>query len=134
MCSIAGLRHYKLFQLLQSLIILPSFRLLDAIEVTGERGVCNSNFARVVQSTKFLFSSPAFEDLYSCTNIQELITLLTHVFESLSKGDGRDWQPMAIFVLDMAVSRTVYRGIEGNVAELAEEIGDLKYVPRQLMR
>jgi hypothetical protein len=41
---------------------------------------------------------------------------------------------MAIFVLEMAPSRVVYRRIEENVAELEEEIGDLKYVRGELMQ
>jgi hypothetical protein len=64
-----------------------------------------------------LFSSPAFEDLSFCTNVQELVALLTHVFESLNQSDDRDWQMMAIFILEMATSGAVYRRIEENVAE-----------------
>jgi hypothetical protein len=96
------------------------------IELTTEWRVCNSNLARVVRSAQFLFSGPALEDLCSCTNAQEFVALPTHLFESLSQRDDRDWQPMAISVLEMAASRAVYRRIEANVAELEEEIGDLK--------
>jgi hypothetical protein len=90
-------------------------------------------FARVVRSAEFLFSSPVLEDLCSGTNVQELAAVLTHVFESLSQHGDRDWQPMTIFVLEMAGSRAVYRRIEENVAELEQEIGDLKSVRGQLM-
>jgi hypothetical protein len=106
----------------------------DAIKPTTEWRICNSNLARVVRNAEFLFSSPALEDLCSCANVQELVALLTHVFESLSQRDDRDWQPMAIFVLEMAASRAVYRRIEESIAELEEEIGDLKSVRGQLMR
>jgi hypothetical protein len=126
MCSIAELRLDELFRVLQSLIIPPSSQLPDAIELTAEWCVCNSNLAGVVGSAEFLFSSPVLEDLYSCINVQELVALLTHVFESLIQRDGRDWQPVAIFVLQMAASRAVYRRIEENVAELEEEVGDPK--------
>jgi hypothetical protein len=40
---------------------------------------------------------------------------------------------MAIFVLEMAASRGVYRRIEENVAELEEEIHHLKSVRGQRM-
>jgi hypothetical protein len=49
-------------------------------------------------------------------------------FESLNQRDHRDWQPMAIFVLEKAASTAVYRRIELNGAELEEEIGNLKSV------
>jgi hypothetical protein len=41
---------------------------------------------------------------------------------------------MALFVLEMSASRAVYRRIEENVAELEEEIGDLKSVRGQHMQ
>jgi hypothetical protein len=134
MCPVDDLRPDQLFRVPQSLIVPPSSQLQDAIELTAEWRVCNSTLARVVRSAEFLFSSPALEDLCSGRNVSELIALLTHVFESLSQCDDRDWQSMAIFVLEMAASRAVYRRIEENVAELEEEIGDLKSVRGQFMQ
>jgi hypothetical protein len=54
--------------------------------------------------------------------------------KSLSQRDDRNWQPMIIFVLEVAASRVVYRRVVENVAEVEEEMGDLKSVRGQLMR
>jgi hypothetical protein len=130
-CSIAGLPLDEIFRMLQSLIAPPSSQLPDAIKVPQYFRVSNPSLA---QNHPILFSEPALKDLCSCTNVQALAAVLTRVFEDLSQREGRNWQPVVLFVMEMAANGAVYRKCPERVAELEEQISRLKSVRGRLMR
>jgi hypothetical protein len=106
-CSIAELPPDEIFLILQSLIAPPSSQLPDAIEVAQYWRVSNQSLTDTAQNHPILFSEPALKDLCSCTNVQALFVILTRVFEDLSQREERDWQPVVLFVMQMAANRAV---------------------------
>jgi hypothetical protein len=133
-CSIAELPPDEIFRILQSLIAPPSFQLPDAIKVPQYWRVFNPSLADAARNHPILFSEPAFKDLCSCTNVQALTAILTRVFEDLSQREEWDWQPVVLFIMEMAANGAVYRRCPELMAELEEQIGDLKSVGGRLMR
>jgi hypothetical protein len=119
--------------MLQSLIAPPNSQLPDAIKVPQYWRGSNPSLADGARNHPILFSESALKDLCSCTNGQALATILTPIFEDLSQCEERDWQPVVLFVMEMAANGAVYRRCPERVAELEEQIGDLNSVRGRLM-
>jgi hypothetical protein len=119
-CSIAELPADEIFRMLQSLIAPPSSQLPDAVKVPQYWRVSNPSLADAARNHPILFSEPALKDLCSCTNVQTLVAILARFFEDLSQREEWDWQPVVLFVKDLATNGAVYRKCPERVSELEE--------------
>jgi hypothetical protein len=106
----------------------------DAIKVPQYWRVSNRSLANAARNHPILFSEPALKDLCSRANVQALAAILTRAFEDLSQREEHDWQPVVLFVMEMAANGAVYRRCLERAAEFEERISDLKSVRGRLMR
>jgi hypothetical protein len=86
---------------------------------------------RIVEGSSFLSSIAIFDRFLSISSVQDIVWALTIAFEDLSQFPGKEWQLMAIFVLDMVFNGVVY---DENRANLEEEIQRLRSMRGQLTR
>jgi hypothetical protein len=85
-----------------------------------------------------LFSIAGFHGFRFCTTILEAVELFTRAFHEFSQRDNRDWQSMALFVMQMVAERSMclripLRRIEPDM-ELENQIWTLRSARGQLMR
>jgi hypothetical protein len=138
MRTITDLVPSEIFRLLQTPIARASSRVPAHVEGLIEWQICVPKLFDFLRDAGFLFSTPVFEGVRSCTTILEAVELLTRAFHEFSQRDDRDWQPMAPFVLPMVAERSMclripLRRIEPDT-ELENQICTLRSVPGQLMR
>jgi hypothetical protein len=108
--------------------------LAGVIKVPQHSRVSNPSLADTARNHPILFSELGLNDLCSCTNVQALAAILTHPFEDLRQPEERDWQPLVLFFMEMSANGAVYGRCPERVAELEEQIGDLKSVRGRLIR
>jgi hypothetical protein len=56
---------------------------------------------RIVKGSSFLFSMAFFDSFLSISFVQDIAWALTIAFEDFNQFPGKEWQLMAVFVLDM---------------------------------
>jgi hypothetical protein len=86
---------------------------------------------RIVEGSSFLFSMAFFDRLLSISSVQDIVWALTIAFEDFSQFQGKEWQLMAVFVLDMVFNAVIY---DENRANLEEEIRRLRSMRGELTR
>jgi hypothetical protein len=64
-----------------------------------------------------------FDRFLSISSVQDIVWVLTIAFEDFSQFPGKEWQLMAVFVLDMVFNGVVH---DENRANLEEEIRRLR--------
>jgi hypothetical protein len=84
---------------------------------------------RIVEGSSFLFSIAIFDRFLSISSVQDIVLALTIAFEDFSQFPEKEWQLMAVFVLDMAFNVVVY---DENRTNPEEEIRRLRSMPGEL--
>jgi hypothetical protein len=97
----------------------PNGRLLKEISIPPNWTVDREALIRIVEGSSFLFSMTIIDRFLSISSVQDIVWALTIAFENFSQFPGKDWQLMAVFVLDMVFNGVVY---DENRANLEEEI------------
>jgi uncharacterized coiled-coil protein SlyX len=111
LCAITGLPPNQMFGLLQSLIAPVSSSLPKPSEFPMGWQLNKAEFDIALRNLDFLFSAPLFEALRLCNTVPDLAALLNHALEDLSQRKGRDWQPVALFVMEMVIRSVLFRRI-----------------------
>jgi hypothetical protein len=86
---------------------------------------------RIVENSSFLFSMTIFDRFLSIASVQDIVRALTIAFKDFSQFPWKEWQLMAVFVLDMVFNAVVY---DENRANLEEESRRLRSMRGQLTR
>jgi hypothetical protein len=107
-CARSGGTPPAIFALLHRLFCRPNCRLLNGITVPTNWQLDQKALVAVTNGSSFLFSTRIFDLFFSCGSSQDLVTLLGAAFEEFSQYPERQWQFMAVFVLEMAFARVVY--------------------------
>jgi hypothetical protein len=63
---------------------------------------------RIVEGSSFFFSMAFVDRFLSISAVQDIVWALTIAFEDFSQFPGKEWQLMAVFVLDMVFNGVVY--------------------------
>jgi hypothetical protein len=109
-------------------------QLVDDMLVPLDWRVSGANLCDSVGGYEFLFSKPVLDGLRLCTSADDLARLLTQAFEDLSHRQDRDWRPMGIFVLAMAVGRALYQTAPYTTAARGEQVTALQRMRGMLLR
>jgi hypothetical protein len=102
-CSATELPALEIFRVLQALILPPSCKLPAEVEFPVQWGVDPSTLRRIVQRFPFAFSGRVAEQFPRTNTIPGVFVMLTQALQDYSQRPERDWRPMVLFILEMAV-------------------------------
>jgi hypothetical protein len=124
MCSGSDLTADAIFLLLQRRVRCPDSLLLDSVQIPTDWKVDQEALVVAVQDCSFLFSLGVFNQFHDCPSGSELVRILTVAFEDYSNYSDRQWEFMAIFVLELAFKHVVHD--PQTIEKLHDEIARLK--------
>jgi hypothetical protein len=116
---------------LQRTFTTPDHHLLKEINNLPNWTVDREALVRIVDGSSFLFSIAFFDRFMSISSVQDIVWALTIAFQDFSQFPGKEWQLMAVFVLDMVFNGVVY---DENRTNLEEEIRRLRSMRGELTR
>jgi hypothetical protein len=116
---------------LSRLFTAPDRRFLKEISIPPNWTVDREALIRIVENSPFLFSMAIFDRFLSIASVQDIVWALTIAFKDFSQFPWKEWQLIAIFVLDMVFNGVVY---DENRANLEEESRRLRSMRGQLTR
>jgi hypothetical protein len=114
---------------LQRPFTAPDHRLLKEINIPPNWTVDREALIQIVEGSSILFSMAFVNRFLPISSVQDIVWALTIAFEDFSQFPEKEWQLMAVFVLDMAFNGAVH---DENRANLEEEIQCLRSMRGQL--
>jgi hypothetical protein len=81
---------------------------------------------QIVEGSSFLFSMAFFDRFLSISSVQDIVWALTITFEDFNQFPGKEWQLMAIFVLNMVFIGVVYDENRANLEEEVRRLGSMR--------
>jgi hypothetical protein len=144
LCTVMDLPPSEVFQLLQSVIVAPSFQLPGAISVPDRWEIDKDLLLVATDEFQFLFSPTLRECFDRCQDAADFAALLVRAFADFSQQDEPDWSAMVIFVLEMAAKKVLRSGpqyealdemsLEEKLQRLEKQVAGLKSVKGKLLR
>jgi hypothetical protein len=110
----------------------PRFLAFDGVQIPTDWKVDQEALVVAVQSSSFLFSLDVFDQFHGCTSGSELVRILTVAFEDCSHYSDRQWEFMAVFVLELAFKCVVDDA--QTIEKLYDESARLKSLRARLIR
>jgi hypothetical protein len=121
-----------IFGLFQRVFRPADCRLVDGIDVLADWELDQDALITIAQTNSFLFSVRLFDCLFSCKSVPGLVYLLAVAFEQFSQYPGRQWQLMAMFVLEIGFKGVVCD--TKTIEKLEDEITRLRSLRGRLTR
>jgi hypothetical protein len=103
----SGLAAVDIFGLLPRVFRSPNCQLVDGIDVPPDWKLDRRVLIAITRSNSFLFSVRLFDCVFSCKFVPGFVCVFAAAIEHFSHSPGRQWQLMAIFVVEIGFKGVV---------------------------